>query len=402
MEHAGQPLRRSAHIGLMAIITASLLSVLALLFTTGPRASVNAQSSPAQHTLAQPVTLQNSTATTSEINFAFDSYIIDEGAGTLVVTATLTPTNTLPVTVTFSTANVSAAAPGDYTAVRRRLTISPGTKLITTAVPIIDDAVVEGDEEFELTFGNPQNATLGENIVATVLILNNDVTRLRIEDLTVSEDAGSALITVSQSVTSALETQFNIFTQNGSAVAGSDYVAVPFFTVLAIPVGARQATFNITLLNDDIPEEDKTFLVKIQDPLNAVIERDTATVTLTDEDEPPTLTIGNATAQENDGTMRFSLALSTAAGETVQVKYQTADGTATAPDDYAATSGQLEIPAGSTTATITVPLRDDDVVESDETFALNLSDAVAAVIGNNQATGVIQNDDVDKDRKSVV
>src|SRR5205085_5395111 len=71
----------------------------------------------------------------------------------------------------------------------------------------------------------------------------------------------------------------------------------------------------------------------------------------------------------------------------------TADGTATAGSDYTAKSGTLTIPAGSFTATITVPVFGNTTIEPDETFTVNLSNAVNAPIADNQAVGTISTDD---------
>ena len=75
------------------------------------------------------------------------------------------------------------------------------------------------------------------------------------------------------------------------------------------------------------------------------------------------------------------------------VDYATADGTATAGDDYTATSGTLIFAAGERTKTVNVPVLDDSHDEGNETFTLRLSNATGARIGDGEATGTIANDD---------
>src|SRR5690606_213708 len=111
--------------------------------------------------------------------------------------------------------------------VRRRLAFPPGTTQVETEVPIVDDRLVEGDETFEISLNAPQNAVLGNRATATVHILNDDVARLRVEDVDAWEDAGGAVITVTQSTTSTLQTYVHIYTEDDSAVAGEDYEAIP-------------------------------------------------------------------------------------------------------------------------------------------------------------------------------
>jgi hypothetical protein len=51
------------------------------------------------------------------------------------------------------------------------------------------------------------------------------------------------------------------------------------------------------------------------------------------------------------------------------------------------------IPAGRTSATVTVAVRGDRLPESNETFAVNLSAAVNATIGDGQGVGTIADDE---------
>jgi len=90
------------------------------------------------------------------------------------------------------------------------------------------------------------------------------------------------------------------------------------------------------------------------------------------------------------------------------VDYATANGTAIAGSDYRATSGTLTIAAGQTSGTIAVQVIGDTAKEADETFYLNLSNAVNVsnpcdvVIVVGQGVGTIQNDDTRKGSAAAV
>ena len=73
--------------------------------------------------------------------------------------------------------------------------------------------------------------------------------------------------------------------------------------------------------------------------------------------------------------------------------YATADDSAQAGSDYQPVSDTLVIPANTRTATVTVTLLGDTVVESDETFKLQLSNPVNAGLAAAEASGTIINDD---------
>lgn len=122
----------------------------------------------------------------------------------------------------------------------------------------------------------------------------------------------------------------------------------------------------------------------------------TTAVTLTAQGRPvivpPTLTIGNATVANPGGgsvTATFSVTLSAAQSSAVTVHYTTSNGTASAPDDYGATTGTLTIPAGQTTGTITVTVYGSQKAGKGRTFFVDLSNPSGATLFNARGTGTI-------------
>ena len=107
-----------------------------------------------------------------------------------------------------------------------------------------------------------------------------------------------------------------------------------------------------------------------------------------------TIAVQDARATEGtDEVISFEVTLSAAASEPVTVDWATADGTATAGQDYEASSGRLTFAAEETEHTIEVDVLDDEHDEGEETFALRLSNAVGAEIEDAEATGTIVNSD---------
>jgi len=99
----------------------------------------------------------------------------------------------------------------------------------------------------------------------------------------------------------------------------------------------------------------------------------------------PSVSIGDPTITEgNTGTLNavFTVTLSAASNQAVTVNFATADGTATAGSDYVAKTGTLTIPAGQTSATITVPVNGDRLAENSEMFSLRLTDPTNAFIAD--------------------
>ncbi|HFD13258.1 MAG TPA: hypothetical protein ENJ32_12435, partial [Crenotrichaceae bacterium] len=113
----------------------------------------------------------------------------------------------------------------------------------------------------------------------------------------------------------------------------------------------------------------------------------------------PTITVSSPTITEGDvGTsnLDFVVSLSSATSADVTLDYATSNGSATTTDnDYIAISNTtLTIPAGETTATISVTVNNDTSVELDETLNLDLSNISSnAILGTTQAVGTILNND---------
>ena len=96
----------------------------------------------------------------------------------------------------------------------------------------------------------------------------------------------------------------------------------------------------------------------------------------------PALSINNVSV--NDGaagaTAQFTVSLSKAATGSITIGYGTADGTAKAGIDYKAVSGTLTFKPGTTSQTISVPINPDTTAKPNETFQVNLANAIGAAL----------------------
>jgi hypothetical protein len=215
------------------------------------------------------------------------------------------------------------------------------------------------------------------------------------------EGAGTVGITVALTTTTGpLATAASVgwATANGSATAGSDYTAASgTVTFPAGSVDGATQVITVGVTNDARDEPDETFLVTLSAPSGATLGTPSMhTVTILDDDPPPSVSIGDVAVTEGDtGTKSAVLnpTLSAASGKTVTVNWATADGTASTANDYVAASGTATFSPGVTARTVTITVIGDTRPEADETFFVNLSGAVNATIADGQGVGTIQNDD---------
>ena len=108
------------------------------------------------------------------VEFSGYSFAVDEGAGTAVVTVQASTESTNGFSVEYSFDSCSATAGSDYLAQGGTLSFVPGETEKTILVPIIDDALAEGDEAVSLRLSNPVGVTLGALSNAVLRIQDDD------------------------------------------------------------------------------------------------------------------------------------------------------------------------------------------------------------------------------------
>ncbi len=87
---------------------------------------------------------------------------VNEGAGYATFTITLDRASTSPVTIQYGTQS-GTAADGDFSPRSGSVTFNPGETSKTVSVPIVNDAVYEGPEDFRVKLSAPTNAVLAKD-----------------------------------------------------------------------------------------------------------------------------------------------------------------------------------------------------------------------------------------------
>ena len=111
----------------------------------------------------------------------------------------------------------------------------------------------------------------------------------------------------------------------------------------------------------------------------------------------PSVTVADVVVSEGAGTASFRIRVSPRPRTccSLQVDWATADGTATAPADYASSSGTVTLTRNAPSVVVTVPIASDCLFEPNELFSVTLSNLVGTPgkIGDAQAFGTITDDD---------
>ena len=264
-----------------------------------------------------------------------------------LVTVSLSAASEKTITVDYATADGTANATNDYVTTTGTLTFNPGDTSKTISVTIVQDAIDETDETFTISLSNPTNSAISV-ATGTVTITDDEGTpTLSIADVSTSDESAANLTaTVTLSGDSSQTVTVVVTSADGTATSGSDYTAGT--GTLTFNPGVTSQSFTIPILADTIDEENETFTVTLSSPTNAVVSTTAGigTMTITDDDASPTVSLGDLTAAETAGAKNLVATLSVASERTITVDFATSDFTATAGSDYTAGTGTITFTPG--------------------------------------------------------
>ncbi|MDZ5458368.1 Calx-beta domain-containing protein [Azohydromonas lata] len=329
-----------------------------------------------------------------------DDVDVDESSTVARFTLRLTAPSALPVSVSYSNSNATAANGSDYSARSGTVTFAPGQTVLTVDIPILANTTAERTEFFLLNLFSPVNDTIARNTAWATIYDNDQILPgapvIRVGDRVVDESAGVVSFTVTLDRPATGNVSVHVATANGTALAGSDYTALSQ-TLLFSP-GQTAKTVSVALINDAVAEGAETFDLVLSAPAGGVLAAPAlgrATIGANDATPviSPLISVSDAVADESDASLRFVVSLSAPATQQVSVSYSNSNVTAANGSDYLAGSGTLVFLPGQTTQVVTVPVLDDTTAERTELVRLNLFSAVNGTIVDNDGLGTVHDND---------
>jgi hypothetical protein len=322
--------------------------------------------------------------------FSKAAYSVCRDDGTATITVTLDGSNTGGLSLECSTIDGSALAGTDYTATNMVLTFQPYAVEATFSVKLGSDLYDPDSKTLSLVLSNPAGGlSLGTPNTATLTLAGSQTLPiLSVAGARQKEgNSGTAPFTFDASLSrrSILPVTVAYQTSNGTTAAGEGYVATS--GTLTILPGQTSGSIEVPVFGDTIYEPTKTFLLSLRNVTGAILATSRVQGTIENDDPPPTISIDDATGCAPS--MSFKVNLSSASALPVTVSFRTNDGTAVAGTHYSRVNGTLAIPAGQTSAAITVQLRTVSLHEADKTFNIALSNPSGSSIGRDQAIGTV-------------
>ncbi len=251
-------------------------------------------------------------ATPLTLNLAGDGSVAEGAAASYTVSlAGGTLTNDQQVSVQVATGPgmtlVPDATPGvDYNPLTQTLTFTAAAQApVRLSVVTLDDALVEGSEEYMVNLSNAVGATIGQGGVTTQII-DDDVPQvsITIAQPSVQEDGTANLVYQLQLDQTPLADTVVTIALGGTATSSTDYdvtgLTGTVTRTVTIPAGQTSVTFEVDPVADLLDEADETVVATIVAATGATVNpaATRAIGTIVDDDNIPL--IGNDQARVSD------------------------------------------------------------------------------------------------------
>ena len=343
--------------------------------------------------LTDDETLPTVTLALSEPDPTKADTIPESGAGNAsTVTAALSRASSEAVTVTVSATGATASA-GDFTlSSARTLTIAAGatTSTGTVTVTAVDDTTAEADETVTVSVtvsgGNGVTAPSSRTLTLTDDEPLPTVT-LVLSSTSISETGEVSTVTAALSGVSSAAVTVTVGAAPGTGAVARDFTLSSTDT-LTIAAGDTTSTGAVTVTanGNAVDSPDKSVTVSgTASGGNSVANPSSVTLTLTDDDAAPgvTLSVADSAIAEDGGTTTVSAVLSRASSAATTVTVTPVSGAYTVGSGAA---GTIVIAAGSTANaadTATIAAVDNDVDAADNVVT------VTGTAANDQGAGTV-------------
>ena len=351
-----------------------------------------------------------------------DQIAVNEQSGYAEIDLSFAPVITEPVTIVYSTIQDTAVGGNDYT-IQTNATLEIATGSTETIfIPITNDNIYEGDEEFSIEISAISGVAYGSGVLNTpiTVTITDDETEPTLTisayscdygepiptNFSVNESVGNLIFNAKLSHPSQDPVTFNYSATVDTQIRDDSATSADFYVSSATQYTIQPGSICIEIVtpitHDELVEENEQF--------NVTFASDTGTniipsfkVKIEDDDiaiwniEDLAMNEGNSNTE-----MAFRVYLSAPVHETVRIKWTASTvigNTATFGEDYAPShnsyTGYVIILAGKIENFISgLETTGDTIFEPDETFTITLSSPEAGTqIGDGLAVGTIINDD---------
>jgi hypothetical protein len=314
-------------------------------------------------------------------------------------------------TVLYSTADGTATAPGDYTAVpagSQLVTFTAGDDLANLPdVTVIDDAISEPDKDFTVTIAPGTGYLAGTIPTVTHTILDDDnpiKVYFSSNSSSANEAVSPASIIVEISAATASDVDINWSVTGGTATSPADFTPTSGTVTITGGLGLTSTTIDLAIVDDGVYEPDETIIVELTSAVNASLDNPGAptgtgilqhTYTIQNDDFP-TLEFNMAAQSfsESDGGQFATITSDLAIADNISITYSFGDNTAINGTDYNGVDAVGTLLSGQTSFEIPFSLLDNCIVDGNKDFTITIDAVSIGLIGatSSQTVTITDND----------
>jgi|GEM_PF-3392786 len=270
---------------------------------------------------------------------------------------------------------ISPASTSDFGTVPGSVTINATEQTATVTIPIVADALPEPEETFKITLteGTSSATVTNDPVSATVTIQSHLVT-LTPSDASALEDAGKIEFEVAldRDLVGSEVVSVDYVIGDGTADS-SDYTTTSGTLTFNVGTGRTQSVF-ADLTDDSVDEPDETIELVLSNPSAGVsLNTSSATGTIVNDDYTMSLAASSMEVAEGDNAEIIVSIGQPAAADNEVVFNVALEDVETTSADYTAPPSTLTIAAGASSGTISIPITDDTLVESAESFKVKIT-----------------------------
>jgi hypothetical protein len=333
----------------------------------------------------------------------------------MTFTVTRVGSSALTQSVSYATAlrgtGSGFASADDFTSVSGTLTFLAGETTKTFTVTTVPDNIDEPNEVFDVVLTNPTSgASVSQANGSAIGTIEDDETNTIYSVASSGITEGGTItftITRSRLVDTTQTISFYTSTTGDTATSGTDFTArVTGDQTVTFATNELTKQITVSTIDDTLYEGNETLTVVLDALQNLGVGYSTkissfngsAKGTIVDNDTPPVFSvtaIDGDTVESVNGvgqTIRFRVSRNVVSQPDQTVDFATVIGTAT-EDDFVPVAGTLTFPNSgpdSLSQTVTVTLKNDAIVESTESFTLQISNPTGgATLGTSSVTGTI-------------
>ncbi|WP_177172242.1 Calx-beta domain-containing protein [Rheinheimera pacifica] len=229
-------------------------------------------------------------AVSSSFEFTQNTMVVDSGSGKHTFRIQRTGDLTQPISLALMAVDNTAWELRDFNFGWQEVTFAAGETYADVPFTVLERDGKHTDTQFAVKMmyasaGDISTEQMQVNIQSTNPPMIGSVS-LAQSTYSVVENAGTVILTINRSNGVDGEAEVSVKTRNQTAIAGSDYTAVD--TQLTLADGQESATVTVNVINNSTSQGSRTFAVDIA-PITEGLTfgTTTATVTITDDEVPP-------------------------------------------------------------------------------------------------------------------